>query len=133
MRSHASAAHPTDHQVEGAEVLALAALLEVSLFNLAIPEPGHSVAGIFEPIKGNLLDEDQIAIFSDQINGCNPQDLRTAYGFLLEKLCEGDENSSENSKLLMPIAWNRATEDLKKAAGLRYHTYDVDPSGQPTR
>ena len=127
MRSHASAAHGSDNQVNAAEVLSLAGLLESCLLTQPLPEPGHSVASIFNPIKGSALNEEQIATFKDQLNGCKQQDLRTAYGFLLEKLCEGDENSSANSQKLMPTAWERATEDLRRTAGIRYHNYDIDP------
>lgn len=41
-------------------------------------------------------------------------------------LCDGDEPSLSNSKSLLLECWNHITEDVKKIAGFRYHTFKID-------
>ena len=126
MRSHASSAHSNDEQVNSQEVISLAMLLEASLFSQPLPDPGHSVSGLFKPVKEIALSEEQITTLKDQIKSFNQQDLRTVYGFLLDMLCDGEEPSLSNSKPLLLECWNHITEDVKKIAGFRYHTFKID-------
>lgn len=126
MRSHASSAHSSDEQVGKDEVISLALLLESCLFNQPLPDPGHSVSGLFKPVKEVELDEEQLATLKDQIKSFNQQDLRTVYGFLLDMLCAGEEPGLSNSKKLLLTTWEIVNDELKKVAGFRYHTYDVD-------
>ena len=127
MRSHASSAHSNDEQVSKEEVLSLAMLLEASLFSQQLPDPGHSVSGLFKPIKEVPLSEEQIKTLIDSIKSFNQQDLRTVFGFLLDMLCEGEEPSLSNSMPLLVESWNHINEEVKKIVGYRYHTYVVNP------
>lgn len=126
MRSHASSAHSNDEQVNAQEVISLAILLEASLFSQPLPDPGHSVSGLFKPVKEIALSDEQILTLKDQIKSFNQQDLRTVYGFLLDMLCDGVEPSLTNCKPLLLECWNHITEDVKKIAGFRYHTFNID-------
>lgn len=126
MRSHASSAHGSDEQVNAQEVISLAMLLEATLFSQPLPDPGHSVSGLFKPVKEINLSLEQITTFKDQIKSFNQQDLRTVYGFLLDMLCDGEEPSLSNCLPLLLESWNHITEDVKKIAGFRYHTFAID-------
>ena len=127
VRNHASPAHDNDEAVDAEEVLAMAVLLQHSLFELPLPEPGHSVRDLFAPIKEELLDADKVELLADQVRSYNAQELRNCFGFLLDVLCKGTEPAAKNAKALLPTAWELATEDLRKIPGLRYHGYVVAP------
>jgi len=127
MRNHASPAHDSDSRVEREDVIALVLLLQTNLFRTPLPDPGHSVSGVFDPMKSGQLAEEQLELLRDQIRGLRPADLRVAFGFMLDLLCQGDFPAVQNVKALLPVVWERASEDLKKAAGLRYHSLTIDP------
>ncbi|WP_248914367.1 hypothetical protein [Pseudomonas moorei] len=127
MRNHASPAHDSDHHVEQEDVVALVLLLQKNLFENPMPDPGHSVAGLFEPVKNKQLSTDKITTLSDEVKGLKQADLRVAFGFLLDLLCQGEEPTLKNAKGLMPAAWEKAPEELRKVVGLRYHANKLDP------
>ncbi|PJI91271.1 hypothetical protein BC777_0095 [Yoonia maricola] len=127
-RNHASPAHDSDSPVGPEDVLALALLLQSNLFDLPMPDPGHSIAGLFDPVRNVSLDQAQIDLLCDQIRALNPADIRNAFGFLLDLLGEGQLPASANASVLLPVVWEKANDDLKKTAGLRYHTVRLDPT-----
>ncbi|MEZ5726583.1 MAG: hypothetical protein R3E48_00395 [Burkholderiaceae bacterium] len=127
MRNHASPAHSSDHKVEKEDVIGLVLILQKNLFEAALPDPGHSVSGLFEPIKTEALGEDEIELLTDQINALKAADVKVAFGFMLDLLCKGEVPSVENVWELFPVVWERANDDLRKAAGLRYHGYKLKP------
>ncbi len=126
MRNHVSAAHESDVKVDVEDSIAIALLLQKNLFEASIPEPGHSVFSLFDPIKNVALAQEQILIHIDQIKSLKSPDLRKLFGFLLELLCNGTEPSLSNSKVLFPVVWELSIEDLRKTAGLKYHSFAVD-------
>ena len=128
MRNHASPAHGSDHRVEREDVIGLVLILQKNLFEVPLPDPGHSVSGLFHPVKTSKLGHDSLQMLSDQIAGLKQADLRIAFGFMLDLLCEGSEPAIGSVKVLFPRVWERAPEELRRTAGLRYHAYVVDPS-----
>ena len=76
MRNHASCAHDSDQKVELEDVVGLAIILQKNLFEIPLPEPGHSVSGLFNPVKETELDTDSLAVLSDQIQGLRISDIR---------------------------------------------------------
>lgn len=128
MRNHASPAHDSDHKVEQEDVYALAMMLQKNLFEAPLPDPGHSVSGLFDPIKKVALDSDQTAMLIDQVAALKAADIKVAFGFLLDLLCQGTEPSLSNTKSIFPAVWERASDDLRKTAGLRYHAYKLNPA-----
>ena len=62
-----------------------------------MPDPGHSISGLFEPVKSKTLKRDKIALLGDQIRGLKPANLRVAFGFLLDLLFQGDEPALTNA------------------------------------
>ncbi len=126
MRNHATPAHPADEQVTREDVTALVLILERNLFASELPDPGHSVATLFEPVKTSVLDAESIEILKDQIRSLRPADVKVAFGFLLDQLVGGAHPSSSNAKSLLPVVWERASNELKKVVGLRYHSLTVD-------
>ncbi len=126
MRNHASPAHGTDQAVEREDVIALVLLLQKNLFEYPLPDPGHSVAGIFEPIKKKLLDEAGLDLLRAEINGLRKTDVRTAFGFMLDVISDGSTPAIENARELFPSIWEKSSEDLKKTAGLKYHALVVE-------
>ena len=127
MRNHASPAHDSDNKVEQSDVIALALLLQHNLFASPLPDPGHSVSGLFDPIKSSKLDSDQRSILLDQVAALGNADIKVAFGFLLDLLCKGDDPALSNTEEIFPAVWERSSEDLRKTAGLRYQTYKVSP------
>lgn len=121
MRNHASPAHDSDQKVEQEDVVALVLLLEKNLFGSPLPDPAHSVAGIFEPVKKKPLDETAADLLKAEIQGLRPADIRTAFGFMLDVIIEGKEPAYANAIMLFPEVWERANEDIRKTAGLKYH------------
>jgi hypothetical protein len=132
MRNHASPSHPTDEQVTNEDVAALALMLEENLFKQALPDPGHSVAALFEPVDRGELNEDQLSTLNDQIRSYRPEDLRTCFGFLLEKITEGEEPSYTNARQLLPTAWELATPQLRKTVGENYYAAALEPETDDT-
>ncbi len=128
MRNHASAAHNTDEPVGQADVIALAMILQKNLFERALPDPGHSVGSIFEPVRRVRLGDDELEILRDQIKCLRPQDLRHCLGFLVDMLCRGQEPALSNTRSLLPAAWERASQEQRKVVGVRYQTLSVTPS-----
>ncbi|TXD34524.1 hypothetical protein FRC96_12945 [Lujinxingia vulgaris] len=121
MRNHASAAHASDDSVETEDVIAFALLLQNNLFSVAIPDPGHSISALFEPIKNGTLSDEDFLLLGDQAKSLSPQELRTFFGFLLDKICGSSPSAAANAARLFPIAWERGTEDQRSLAGLRYN------------
>lgn len=127
MRNHASPAHDSDHKVEKEDVIGLVLILQKNLFESNLPDPGHSVSGLFEPVKASELGDEEIELLIDQINGLRVADIKVAFGFMLDLLCKGEEPALVNVRELFPAVWERANDDLRKAAGLRYHGYKLNP------
>ena len=127
MRNHASPAHESDNRVIAEDVAALVLLLQTNLFAQPLPEAGHSISGIFDPVKSHILDAEEMGVLKDQIRSCNNNDIRTIFGFFIDLTAKGGEPSLTNVRNLFPILWERANEDLKKVLGAKYHTYILDP------
>jgi hypothetical protein len=127
-RNHASPAHDSDSPVGPEDVVAMALMLQANLFTLPMPDPGHSIAGLFDPVKQLVLDQAKIDLLSDQIKSLSNSDLRNAFGFLLDMLSTGTSPAAQNAAALLPVAWEKAGEDVRKTAGLQYHTVRLDPS-----
>lgn len=127
MRNHASPAHNSDHKVEKEDVIGLVLILQKNLFEAGLPDPGHSVSGLFEPIKASELGDEELELLTDQINALKAADVKVAFGFMLDLLCKGVEPSVDNVWELFPVVWERANEDIRKTAGLRYHGYKLNP------
>jgi hypothetical protein len=127
MRNHASPAHDSDHKVEKEDVIGLVLILQKNLFEATLPDPGHSVSGLFEPVKSSELGEEEIELLVDQINGLRAADIKVAFGFMLDLLCKGKEPTIDNIRELFLAVWDRSNEDLRKTAGLRYHGYKLNP------
>jgi hypothetical protein len=128
MRNHASPAHDSDHKVEQEDVIGLALIVQKNLFEAEMPDPGHSVSTLFDPVKTKTLKADKLKLLADQIRGLKAADLRVAFGFLLDLLCKGDAPALENAESLLPVAWEKASEELRKNAGIRYHGLFIDPT-----
>lgn len=127
MRNHASPAHGTDSTVELEDVIALVLLLQKNLFEQPIPDLGHSVSSLFDPVKSTKLLEEQLLVMKDTIRGLRQQDLRICFGFMLDMLCLGVEPALENTRALFPLVWEEAIDDLHKTAGIKYHQLAINP------
>lgn len=127
MRNHASPAHESDSSVELEDVVALALLLQKNLFESPLPDPGHSPSSLFEPVRSQPLNDESVGILCDQIRGMRLSDVRVAFGFMLDLLGNGEEPAYSNVIKLFPSVWQRASEELKKTAGLRYHSLTIKP------
>lgn len=127
MRNHSSPAHDSENQVTGEDVVALALMLQKNLFEDPMPDPGHSPSGLFEPIKGNVLDQDRCSLIADQIRSYRPSDVRVVFGFFVEVVALGAEPALSNAKTLLPVVWERCSEELKASLGYRYQSYILKP------
>lgn len=128
MRNHASPAHDSDHRVEKEDVIALALILQRNLFDAQLPDPGHSIGGLFDPVKKKPLSADEFEILVDQIKSLRAQDLRICFGFFLEQICLGLEPGLTNSRRLFVHVWERVNDDLKRTLGIKFHSLFLDPS-----
>ena len=128
MRNHASPAHDSDNRVEKEDAIGLILLLQKNLFDQPIPNPGHSVASIFDPVKNKNLSEDELRILEDQIKSYKNQDIRNVFGFFLDLIARGEEPAKTNTFKLFSFVWEKATDDVKKTLGIKYHTYVIDPN-----
>ena len=128
MRNHASAAHAVEDRVEREDVVGLVLILQKNLFEAPMPDPGHSVSGLFDPVKRTRLDDEAETLLKDQIRGLRFADIKVAFGFLLDQLVSGLDPASDNASKLLPEVWERSSDDLKRIAGLRYHALTLDPA-----
>ncbi len=128
MRNHASPAHDSDHRVEKEDVAGLAIIIQKNLFEAPLPDPGHSVGALFDPVKTKSLGTDEIEVMTDQIKSLRKQDLRICFGFFLDMVCRGAEPALSNARLLFPSVWDQANDDLKRTLGIKYHSLFLDPS-----
>jgi hypothetical protein len=127
MRNHASPAHDSDTTVTNEDVVALALILQKNLFEDGMPDPGHSPAGLFNPVKSAELDADGVSLISDQIKSYRPADIRVAFGFLLDLILLGDNPGLANAKQLFPTVWACAPDDVRGTAGYRYESLILNP------
>ena len=128
MRNHASPAHDSEECVTKEDVWGLAILLKNNLFDLPIPDPVHSPVSLIEAIKINLLTEDQILLFREEIDSFSNKDIRTIFGYAMDAIAIGEQPAYDNVVVLFDNIWNKATEELKSNFGLRIHNYLFDPS-----
>lgn len=127
MRNHASPAHASDSKVEAEDVFALALMLQKNLFEAEMPDPGHSPSGLFDPIKKSVLSPESIELLKDQIRAFKQGDIRITFGFLLDLITKGESPALNNASNLFTEVWNKSNDDLRKAAGQRYHSYLIEP------
>jgi hypothetical protein len=128
MRNHASPSHNSDDPVQADDVIALALILQRNLFEKPLPDPGHSASSLFEPVRSSPLTGDGLSTLQDQVRGLRSPDVRVAFGFMLDLICSGVDPAYSNTVQLFPTVWERANDDLKRLAGLRYHSFGVDPA-----
>jgi len=128
MRNHASPAHDSDNPVGERDVIALSLLLEDNLFRTTFPDPVHSVSSIFKPIKDSVLDDDAIDLLNDQVRALRNTDVRVAFGFMLDLISSGKNPAFSNAKRVFPTLWGNAPDDIRKTAGLRYYTLEINPT-----
>ena len=126
MRNHASPAHDSEQRIEQEDVIALVLILQKNLFEAQMPDPGHSISGLFDPIKQTALASDELELLRDQIRVLRVPDIRITFGFMLDLLCKGENPALHNVEDLFPTLWDRSNDDLRKTAGLRYHSLTVD-------
>jgi hypothetical protein len=69
MRNHASPAHDNDQRVDETDVIALVMLLERNLFESEMPDPGHSVSTLFDPVKSKILKPEKLARIMQRFDG----------------------------------------------------------------
>ncbi len=122
MRNHASAAHDTENKVEPEDVFALALLLQKNLFETPLPDPGHSVSGLFDPVKNSTLSDADVSLLRDEIKALRAQDVRICFGFMLDMVCSDKEPGITNAVNLFPEVWEKAGEEQRKTVGMKYHS-----------
>jgi len=127
MRNHASPSHDSDDPVEKEDVIALVLILQKNLFEKPLPDPGHSASSLFDPIRRSALGTEGLSTLQDQVRGLRTPDIRVAFGFMLDLICAGADPAYNNTVQLFPTVWEHANDDLKRLAGLRYHSLRVDP------
>lgn len=126
MRSHASPSHGSDNRVEREDATGLILMLQKNLFEQSIPEPGHSVSSLFDPIKSVSLTPEAVSALKDQITALKQSDVRTAFGFFVDLYASGESPAVDNIAKLFPVVWEKATADLRKTLGIRYYNLLID-------
>lgn len=133
MRNHASPAHDSDSRVEQEDVIGLVLLLQKNLFEQQLPDVGHSVSSIFDPVKDSVLDAETIEVLEDNINSFRPQDTRICFGFFTDLISKGELPAAQNAATLFPAVWAKAGEELRKTLGLKYHTLIISPDSDDSK
>jgi hypothetical protein len=128
MRNHTTPAHPADETVGRDDVVGLVLLLQRNLFETPLPDAGHSIVGLFAPVKSGILDDNGLDLLKAQIVGLPPSDVRTAFGFMLDATLSGERPAFDNVARLFADVWARAGEDLRRTAGIKYHALQFDHS-----
>lgn len=128
MRNHASPAHDSDHRVEKEDVAGLALILQRNLFEALLPDPGHSVGSLFDPVRIKVMSQEELQVLADQVKSLRPQDIRVCFGFFVDMVCAGNEPSQTNARTLFPFVWERSNDDLKRTLGIKYHSLFLDPT-----
>ena len=116
-RNHVSPTHPSDETVAREDVYALFLLLQNNLFEIPLPEVGHSISALFEPLKTTQNSGHVADILRDQVRCLRQADARVAFGFFWDLLSRGENPAFENAKSLLPLLWEKAPEESKKAQG----------------
>lgn len=127
MRNHASPAHNSDESVTNEDVMALVLIIKKNLFELPMPDPGHSPIGLIEPLKNSELTETQVELFRQQIQCYSNKDIRMLFGFGLDAICSGEEPTYSNILKLFDLIWEKSTEDLKTNMGMKFHNFLFSP------
>lgn len=91
MRNHASAAHISDEEVKGSDVLGLTQLMAESLFRDPLPNRIHSPIIVIESIKNDILSENQIGLIKEQISNYRNVDILTLFGFSMNQVMIGNQ------------------------------------------
>lgn len=126
MRNHASPAHDSSSKVDKEDVVGLVLLLQKNLFEAPLPDAGHSVAGLFDPVKSQQLDATGLDLLRNQIETLRNIDIRTIFGFFLDGIVSGQKPAIDNIRFLFPHVWKRASDEIRKTAGMRYHTLTLE-------
>lgn len=127
LRSHASPAHPTDEMVEREDVAMAAVIVQRYVFSEDLPAPGFSVRDLIRPLKGSDL-TDRCDTIREQLDNLSNADRSAIVGVFTDLICKGEVPGLTNAEMFFPAVWERATEDVKKRVGTRYHTLWMDPS-----
>lgn len=128
MRNHASPAHDNVESVSAEDVVGLAIILNVNLFNTPLPDPAHSSVSLIEPIKSDALIESQIELFRDQIEHFSSKDIRTIFGYAVDVITSGVQPAYDNIIKLFNTIWDKSPEELRTNMGLRVHNFMFSPS-----
>lgn len=128
MRNHASPAHDNEDSVTKDDVIGLAVILKTNLFDTMLPDPAHSPVSLIEPIKNDILTEDQVELLCGEIKCFSNKDIRTVFGYAVDVITSGEQPEYDNIMQLFNTIWEKAPEELRTNMGLRVHNYMFDPS-----
>lgn len=128
MRNHASPAHDSDDSVTKDDVLGLVIILKSNLFDLPLPDPVHSPLALLTPIKNDILTDNQVELFKEQIGSFSNRDMRTIFGYAVDVISAGIQPEYDNIMKLFETIWEHTTEELRTNMGLRLHNFMFDPS-----
>ncbi len=125
MRNHASAAHPTDHRIDGFEMMGL---LTVCLKHAITAEPQHAVIQmklLLQNIRTHAIPTHDACVIGADIAklGAERIDdfLWTIFGIYVDPKQSSDTRA--NIEMLAPYTWPASSEDIKYQVGARYGTY----------
>ncbi len=122
MRNHATPAHDTNNTVNKNDVIAMALMLQENLFMLPLPEPGHSIKAIIDPIRKDFLTEYALDQIGKQIETSTNTEIRVIFGFMLDLILAGDEPAWGNVNVLFSVVWEKASDTLRSVAGNKYNS-----------
>ena len=128
MRNHATPAHDTNNPVGFNDVVAMALMLEDNLFRIPLPEPGHSIKAIIDPIKTDSLTEDALLQVGEQIKTSTQTEIRMLFSFMLDLIIKGEEPAWGNVNRLFPAVWAKAPDILRSTAGNKYNSLSLIPA-----
>ncbi len=117
MRNHASAAHENAKTVTAEDVVYLAGLVKVNLFDTEMPNPGSSPVSLIEPIKDHVLNENAVNAMKEQINNYSSANINVLFGFGRDVIIAGEEPQYTNMLQLFPTIWEKANDESRSNMG----------------
>lgn len=127
MRNHASPAHDSEDSVSKEDVIGLVLLLRANLWDVPMPDPTHASITLVNKFKTEILTEDQIELFKEQIVSYKSKDIETIFGYALNVICSGESPAYDNISKVFKSIWDKVTDEKKRNMGLRLHNYRFDP------
>lgn len=125
MRNHASAAHPNENNVNGAEMMSL---LDNCLRYAIVAVPDHSVIQIktlFNNIKSHTINIDDFELINEELSKQPNVRINDFTHSIFGLYCDPrqEQYTRFNIENIVPMVWNLSSEETKYRIGSKFGVY----------